>query len=253
MAYRRAALEAVGGFDERFPRAYREDADLGLRAHAAGWRIVRGRARGRCTPSARRTAGSRVRKQAGNADDALMDALHGRAGASAPARRRGRRRAPPAPPRAAGAGARRALAGAAAAPAGAAAGGLGVAGPARLAWRAHRARPAHAREIATMAATSARAAVRRDGLVAARARRRAPARGRARAAAAGARAPCSSTATARSSSTSPTTATRRACEPMPGAREALDRLRARGRAARRRLQPERHRAAGCSRASRSRR
>ena len=36
MAYRRAALVAVGGFDERFPRAYREDADLGLRVTARG-------------------------------------------------------------------------------------------------------------------------------------------------------------------------------------------------------------------------
>ena len=37
MAYRRAALERVGGFDERFPRAFREDADLALRVLAAGW------------------------------------------------------------------------------------------------------------------------------------------------------------------------------------------------------------------------
>ena len=36
MAYRRAALDQVGGFDERFPRAYREDADLGLRVTGAG-------------------------------------------------------------------------------------------------------------------------------------------------------------------------------------------------------------------------
>src|SRR5919199_5044357 len=43
MAYRRNALALVGGFDERFPRAYREDADLGLRLVGAGWRIVRGR------------------------------------------------------------------------------------------------------------------------------------------------------------------------------------------------------------------
>ena len=35
IAYRRAALAAVGGFDERFPRAYREDADLGLRVTGA--------------------------------------------------------------------------------------------------------------------------------------------------------------------------------------------------------------------------
>ncbi|MET0728957.1 MAG: glycosyltransferase, partial [Acidimicrobiales bacterium] len=42
LAYRRAALERVGGFDERFPRAYREDADLGLRMTATGRRIVLG-------------------------------------------------------------------------------------------------------------------------------------------------------------------------------------------------------------------
>ena len=35
ISYRRAALAAVGGFDERFPRAFREDADLGLRVTAA--------------------------------------------------------------------------------------------------------------------------------------------------------------------------------------------------------------------------
>ena len=34
MAYRRAALEATGGFDERFPRAFREDSDLALRIDA---------------------------------------------------------------------------------------------------------------------------------------------------------------------------------------------------------------------------
>ena len=36
MAYRRQALVAVQGFDERFPRAYREDADLALRRAAGG-------------------------------------------------------------------------------------------------------------------------------------------------------------------------------------------------------------------------
>ena len=39
MAYRREALVAVHGFDERFPRAYREDADLALRVRQAGWRL----------------------------------------------------------------------------------------------------------------------------------------------------------------------------------------------------------------------
>jgi histidinol-phosphate phosphatase family protein len=77
MAYRRSALAAVGGFDERFPRAYREDADLGLRVVAAGWRIVDGR---RVVEHPVGPAGPAVslRKQAGNADDVLMRALHGR-------------------------------------------------------------------------------------------------------------------------------------------------------------------------------
>ena len=76
MAYRRAALEQVGGFDERFPRAYREDADLGLRVTAAGWTIVRG---ARSVQHPVRPAGWRqsIRSQRGNADDVLMRALHG--------------------------------------------------------------------------------------------------------------------------------------------------------------------------------
>ncbi|MBD0347989.1 MAG: HAD-IIIA family hydrolase [Thermoleophilia bacterium] len=76
MAFRRSALAAVGGFDERFERAYREDADLALRVLAAGYRLVRGERR--CDhpvgPADRWTS---VTLQAGNADDALMDALHG--------------------------------------------------------------------------------------------------------------------------------------------------------------------------------
>jgi HAD superfamily hydrolase (TIGR01662 family) len=77
LAYRRTALEAVGGFDERFPRAYREDSDLGLRLAARGLEIVAGR---RCVLHPVRPADRWVslRKQAGNADDALMTALHGR-------------------------------------------------------------------------------------------------------------------------------------------------------------------------------
>jgi HAD superfamily hydrolase (TIGR01662 family) len=77
IAYRRGALAAVGGFDERFPRAYREDADLGLRVTDAGWRIVRG-ARHVVHPV--RPAGFwvSVSSQRGNADDALMRRLHGR-------------------------------------------------------------------------------------------------------------------------------------------------------------------------------
>ncbi|MBG0829973.1 glycosyltransferase [Planomonospora sp. ID67723] len=76
MAYRRAALERTGGFDERFPRAYREDADLALRMRAAGYRLVRGE---RVTRHPVRDDGfwASVRFQRGNADDALMRRVHG--------------------------------------------------------------------------------------------------------------------------------------------------------------------------------
>ncbi|OII68411.1 glycosyltransferase family 2 protein [Streptomyces sp. CC77] len=76
MAYRTEALRAVGGFDERFPRAFREDADLALRVLDAGWLIRRGRRR---TDHPVRPAGRWVsrRTQRGNADDALMARLHG--------------------------------------------------------------------------------------------------------------------------------------------------------------------------------
>jgi histidinol-phosphate phosphatase family protein len=76
LAVRRDALAAVNGFDERFRRAYREDADLALRLIGAGYRIVRGR---RTVTHPVRPEGSlaSIRLQAGNADDALMDALHG--------------------------------------------------------------------------------------------------------------------------------------------------------------------------------
>jgi histidinol-phosphate phosphatase family protein len=77
MAYRREALAAVGGFDERFPRAYREDADLGLRLTAAGRRIVDGR-RSVLHPVPPAGPAISLRKQAGNADDVLMRRLHGR-------------------------------------------------------------------------------------------------------------------------------------------------------------------------------
>jgi histidinol-phosphate phosphatase family protein len=92
MAYRRSVLVEVGGFDERFPRAYREDADLGLRVVRAGYRVVPGR---REVTHPVRAAGKLVslRLQAGNADDVLMRALHGpgwRAAAGVPAGRRPR-------------------------------------------------------------------------------------------------------------------------------------------------------------------
>ena len=99
MAYRREALAHVGGFDERFPRAYREDADLGLRLTAAGWRIELGE-RSVLHPVGDAGRGVSLAKQAGNADDVLMRRLHGRgwrerAGVSPGRRpRRSSRRAP---------------------------------------------------------------------------------------------------------------------------------------------------------------
>lgn len=77
MAYRRAALAEVGGFDERFRRAFREDADLALRLQAAGWTLTRGRRRTThpVRPADRWVS---VRSQAGNADDVLMNRIHGR-------------------------------------------------------------------------------------------------------------------------------------------------------------------------------
>ncbi len=75
-AYRRDDLQSQGGFDERFPRAYREDADFALRLFARGRSIAVGSRRVehpvRCADP-----WISVRLQAGNADDALMDALHG--------------------------------------------------------------------------------------------------------------------------------------------------------------------------------
>jgi histidinol-phosphate phosphatase family protein len=76
MAYRRTALAAVGGFDERFERAYREDADLALRMLDAGFELVRGE-RVILHPPGAPDPWVSLRLQAGNADDALMDVLHG--------------------------------------------------------------------------------------------------------------------------------------------------------------------------------
>ncbi|WP_030763007.1 glycosyltransferase family 2 protein [Streptomyces sp. NRRL F-2664] len=77
MAFRREALEAAGGFDERFRRAFREDAELALRLIEGGWVLAPGRRR---TTHPVRPADRwiSVRLQAGNADDVLMGRLHGR-------------------------------------------------------------------------------------------------------------------------------------------------------------------------------
>jgi histidinol-phosphate phosphatase family protein len=77
MAYRRSALVEVGGFDERFPRAYREDSDLGLRITLSGKTIAQGSRRS-THPVARATWMSSVRAQIGNRDDALLHRKYGK-------------------------------------------------------------------------------------------------------------------------------------------------------------------------------
>lgn len=90
LAVRRAALEHVGGFDERFPRAYREDADLAIRLHRAGWQLQVGERRAAHPAEASEPWRAAILRQAGNMDDALLRALHGpqwREAAQAPAGR----------------------------------------------------------------------------------------------------------------------------------------------------------------------
>ena len=77
MAYRRAVLDEVGGFDERFKRAFREDADLALRVIGAGYQIAIGERRVE-HPVRPGPPWISIRAQAGNADDVLMARLHGR-------------------------------------------------------------------------------------------------------------------------------------------------------------------------------
>jgi len=91
LSYRRDALASVGGFDERFPRAFREDADLGLRVTASQGRIARGK-RTIAHPVRPADFWASVRQQRGNADDFLMRALHGPDWRSRAAAPRGRRR-----------------------------------------------------------------------------------------------------------------------------------------------------------------
>lgn len=90
LAYRRAVLAELGGFDERFPRAFREDADLGLRVIAAGRRLTTGARRTVHPPRVGGWAAS-LRAQRGNADDALMRRLHGPHWHAAAGTTRGRR------------------------------------------------------------------------------------------------------------------------------------------------------------------
>jgi glycosyltransferase involved in cell wall biosynthesis len=77
MAYRRAALARAGGFDERLPRAFREDAELAYRVRRAGWALRRGE-RTVTHPVRPESPWVSVRTQRGNADDALLRRLYGR-------------------------------------------------------------------------------------------------------------------------------------------------------------------------------
>jgi len=148
MAVRRRALEQVGGFDERFPRAYREDADLAVRLQVAGgWMLVGER---RVLHPVRPAPWwISLKLQAGNRDDVLMAALHGRDWGG-PRGRRPRHLATTA----CGVGA--VAAAAARRPLLARAGLAGwLAGTAELAWARIAPGPRTAREVAAMAATSA--------------------------------------------------------------------------------------------------
>jgi HAD superfamily hydrolase (TIGR01662 family) len=152
LAYRRAALAAVGGFDERFPRAFREDSDLALRVMGTGARLVRGQ-RWITHPVRPADRWVSVRVQAGNADDVLMRRLHGpdwrrRADAAL-----GRRPQHTAVTAAALAAAGLAVAGKPRAAALAAAGWL--AGTAEFAWARIAPGPRDRAEVTTMLATSA--------------------------------------------------------------------------------------------------
>jgi glycosyltransferase involved in cell wall biosynthesis len=91
MAFRRTALAAVGGFDERFPRAYREDSELAHRLQVNGWRLIKGN-RVSLHPARPETAWVSVSRQRGNADDALLRRLYGRHWHAALQIPRGRRR-----------------------------------------------------------------------------------------------------------------------------------------------------------------
>jgi HAD superfamily hydrolase (TIGR01662 family) len=152
LAYSRATLAAVGGFDERFPRAFREDSDLALRVMDTGARLVRGQ-RWITHPVRPADRWISVRVQAGNADDVLMRRLHGpdwRTRADAPLGRRPQHTAVTA---AALAAAGLAVAGRRRAAAVAAAGWL--AGTAEFAWARIAPGPRNRAEVSAMLTTSA--------------------------------------------------------------------------------------------------
>jgi hypothetical protein len=159
MAYRRAALAACGGFDERLPRAFREDAELAHRVREAGWSLQRG-ARRSCHPVRPEGPWVSLRAQRGNADDALLRRLYGRhwrRRLDVPGGRRRRHAVITAAGLAAAAGGLVALATRrrwAALTAGAAA-ATWLAGTAEFAAARIRPGPRHRREVAVMLVTSA--------------------------------------------------------------------------------------------------
>ena len=152
MAYRRSALEAVDGFDERFKRAYREDTDLAIRVMRAGFILEAGTRR---TLHPVRPAGRwvSVKLQRGNADDMLMRALHGAQWRTLAGSPRGRFPVHAATVAAAGIALGAALKRRPALTFAASALWLGL--TADFAWRRIAPGPRTAEEIATMAATSA--------------------------------------------------------------------------------------------------
>ncbi|MFF9454180.1 glycosyltransferase [Streptomyces flaveolus] len=152
MAYRTDVLKQVRGFDERFPRAFREDADLALRVLDAGWRIQRGRRTTRhpVRPASRWVS---LKQQRGNADDALMRRLHGPDWWSKAVAPRGRIRRHAAITVAGAAALALAAAGR---PRAAALAGLGwAAGTAEFAWARIAPGPRTRHEVTTMLVTSA--------------------------------------------------------------------------------------------------
>lgn len=227
LAYRRGALQAVGGFDERLRRAYREDADLGLRLVRSGRRIERGRRHVRhpVGPADRWVS---LRLQAGNADDRLMDRLHGRGWREAAGAPRGRLRRHVV---VAGAGAAAVGLAAARRPKPAAAlGAAWAAGVAELAWARIAPGPRTREEISTMLVTSAlmpsvAAAHGLGGLVR---RRRLLGGGTRRQQPAGTVQAVLLDRDGTLVSDVPYNGDPSRVQPMPGAREALDRLRAAG-------------------------
>jgi cellulose synthase/poly-beta-1,6-N-acetylglucosamine synthase-like glycosyltransferase len=146
MAYRVDALRAVGGFDERFPAAYREDAELAYRVRRAGWSLVPGKRR-TIHPVRPESPWISLRTQRGNADDAYLRRRYGprwRTELDLPPGRRGRHAAITAAALVALLSRRRRPAAAA----------VWLAGTAEFAWARIAPGPRTPREVATMLVTS---------------------------------------------------------------------------------------------------